>query len=192
MILVFLHEKGGDISSHKDELENLAHTLSADLVTFNAPFPHPNKPGKFNWFNKIEQNNHKKVVKEEFLYSLQYIKEKLMQLNSPLSEIVLIGHSQGGGMAITVGLALNLQKVFSICGDLPYDLTYNKLSQTPIYWLEAENDTVISQERKDSYKILQKMGHDLHYKIVENCTHNEIGSAFSEIENIMRKINGPS
>ena len=187
MILVFLHGKGADATSYSAQMKRLADNLSAVYISFDAPFKHPTKAGKFVWFNKIEQNNRKDAVKDEYLFSLQYIEEKLQQLNYLMSDIVLIGHSQGGGMAVNVGLELNLKAVFSICGDMPYNLEYNNISQTPIYWFEGKNDTYISQERKDSYQILQKINADLHYQRVENCTHNEIDEVFCKIENIIKR-----
>ncbi len=58
--------------------------MSADCVSFNAPFKHHPKIGKFVWFNKIEQNNRKDAINEEYLFSLQYIKEKIRQLSCKL------------------------------------------------------------------------------------------------------------
>lgn len=123
MILVFLHGKGADSTAYGAQIKKLAESLSANYVSFNAPLRHHAKNGKFVWFNKFEQNNRKDAVKEEYLFSLHCIKEKLQQLNCPLSDIVLIGHSQGGGMAVNVGLELNLKAVFSICGDIALSKT---------------------------------------------------------------------
>ena len=187
MILVFLHGKGADFTAYHEQMKKLAVSLSADYISFNAPFKHQNKPNKFLWFNKVEQNNRKDAIKEEYLSSLNNIKEKLQQIPHPLSDIVLIGHSQGGGMAIAAGLELNLKCVFSLCGDLPYNIEYKNKSQTPIYWFEGQQDTYINQERKDSYKLLQKINADLHYQILKNCSHNEIDTAFLEIENIIHQ-----
>jgi hypothetical protein len=74
--------------------------------------------------------------------------------------------------------------VFSICGDLPYNLEYNCLSDTPIYWLEGADDTYIDAERKASYKLL---GDRVCYKLIKECTHTEISKAFWEIERILLK-----
>ena len=187
MILVFLHGKGDDCTAYSRQLAQLADNLSAERVAFNAPFKCSIKPGKFVWFNKIERSNRKVAVENEYLFSIQYIKEKLRQLDCRLSDIVLIGHSQGGGMAVAAGLELNLRGVFSICGDLPYNLEYQNKTSTPIYWLEGKQDTYISQERKDSYKILQKIGADFCYQLLENCSHTEINQAFTEIEKIIKE-----
>ena len=148
MLLVFLHGKGDDKNAYNKQMKNLATHFSADYVSFNAPFPHLSKKDKFLWFNKIEQNKRKDAVKEEYLYSLNYIKENLQKLPHPLSDVILVGHSQGGGMAVHVGLELNLKAVFCICGDLPYNLKYENKSKTPIYWFEGKEDTYINQDRK--------------------------------------------
>ena len=187
MILVFLHGKGSDKNAYGEQLKKLAKHLSAELVSFNAPFSHQNKKDKFLWFNKFEQNNRRDAIKEEYSHSLNYIEQKLHELSCPLSDIVLIGHSQGGGIATDVGLRQNLKGVFSICGDLPYNLEYKNNSQSPIYWLEGKDDTYISQERKNSYKLLTNLGVNLHYQCVPNCTHTEINPAFTEIEKILMK-----
>lgn len=188
MILVFLHGKGSDKNAYSKQLKDLAERLSVDLVSFNAPFSHQNKKDKFLWFNKFEQNNRRDAIKEEYEYALKYIEQKLKELPCPLSDIVLIGHSQGGGMAVNIGLHLNLKCAFSICGDLPYNLVYKNCSQTPIYWFEGKDDNYINQERKDSYKLLTKMGVNLHYQCISDCTHTEITSAFTEIEKMLMQI----
>ncbi len=95
------------------------------------------KKDKFVWFNKVENNNRQEAIEEEYRHSVNFIEEKLQKLNYPLSDIVLIGHSQGGGMAVSVALELNLKCAISICGDLPYNLKYANKAETPIYWLEG-------------------------------------------------------
>ncbi len=135
MLLVFLHGKGADKNAYNGQIRKAAENLSADVVSFNAPLPHPAKKDKFVWFNKIENNNRQEAIEEEYRYSVNFIEEKLQKLNYPLSDIVLIGHSQGGGMAVSVALELNLKCAISICGDLPYNLKYANKAETPVYWL---------------------------------------------------------
>lgn len=185
MVIVFLHGKGADKNAYRSEIETLASDIGAEAVSFNAPFEHQTKQKKYVWFNKVEQNGRCDAVAQEYLYSLQFIKEKLQQLSQPLSEVVLIGHSQGGGMAVAVALELDLKCAISICGDLPYNLTYQNNSKTPIYWFEGGQDTYISQERKNSYQILDELGGDMCYQKVLSCSHTEIKQAFVKIENIL-------
>jgi predicted esterase len=188
MILIFLHGKGADKSAYHDEIEKLASDVGAEVISFNAPFLHPEKQNKYVWFNKFEQNGRRDAVTHEYSASLRFIKERLRQLPYPLSDIVLVGHSQGGGMAVSVALELNLKCAISICGDLPYNLTYQNNSKTPIYWLEGGSDEYISQERKDSYKILENLGVDLDYRVVSGCSHTAIQRAFIEVGNILRAL----
>lgn len=185
MVIVFLHGKGADKSAYHKEIEKFASDVGAEVISFNAPLEYSEKQDKYVWFNKFEQNGRRDAVEQEYSASLQFIKEKLRQLSYPLSAVVLIGHSQGGGMAVSVALELNLKCAISICGDLPYNLTYHNSSQTPIYWLEGEQDTYINQERKNSYQILEKLGVNFSYRVVPDCTHTEISQAFTEIKDIL-------
>lgn len=171
--LVFLHGSGADKSAYNDLMNLVAQKTNAELISFNAPFPHPTKENRFVWFNKVEHNGRRDAVVEEYLHSLEYIKHKLKELNCDLSDIILIGHSQGGGIAVHAGLELNLNSVISICGDLPYNIKYDCKSITPIYWFEGGKDSYIDQPRKESYKILENIKADLHYKILPTSTHNE-------------------
>lgn len=186
MILVFLHGKGANEEAYGEQLKVLAENLSAQYVSLRAPFYCVEKKGKYLWFNKFLQNNRRDAVKEEYAQSLSYIKNEIQKLSYPLTDIVLIGHSQGGGMAVSVGLELKLKAVFSICGDLPYNLEYKNLSDTSIYWLEGADDVYIDEDRKKSYKMLTDVGADFNYMLVDNCTHTEIDNAFLEIEEILK------
>lgn len=82
MLLVFLHGKGYDESAYKAQLQSLSRSLSADYISFNAPFEHPKKPNKFLWFNKIEKNGHREVVKGEYLHSFDLYKKIFAKFKS--------------------------------------------------------------------------------------------------------------
>ena len=101
------------------------------------------------------------------------IKSKLLELGSNLEDAILVGHSQGGGIAVHIGLEMKLNRVISVSGDLPYNIKYENKAYTPIYWFEGAKDTYIDQNRKDSYKMLQKLGANFQYYILPNSTHNE-------------------
>ena len=75
--LVFLHGSGADKNAYFETMQNIASKFNAQLITFNAPFPHPNKKEKFVWFNKKEINGRRDAVEEEYFRSLQYVKERL-------------------------------------------------------------------------------------------------------------------
>ncbi len=171
--LVFLHGAGADCCAYHDLMSEIAQYFNVELISFNAPFSHPIKENKFVWFNKIAQNGRRDAVCEDYFASMQYIKNKLLELNIDLREVILLGHSQGGGMAAHIGLELDLGAVIAMSADLPYNMTYGNNTKTPIYWFEAGQDSYIDDNRKASYKLLQQIGADLHYQILPNSSHNE-------------------
>ena len=59
-------------------------------------------------------------------------------------------------------------------------------SQPDIIRLEAKNDTVLSQERKESYKKLQKDWITIKYILDENSDHDDISK--QAIEKIIKLI----
>ncbi len=185
--LVFLHGAGSDCDAYHNLMSEIAQYFNADLITFNALFSHPIKKDKFVWFNKIEQNGRRDAVCEEYFTSVEYIKDKLQNLNTDLSEVILIGHSQGGGMAVQVGLELDLEAVIAMSTDLPYNIVYENKSNTPIYWFEAGCDGYIDENRKASYKLLRQINANLHYQILPTSTHNEFtNELFSAIKDCFK------
>lgn len=170
--LVFLHGSGSDENAYSDFLRALALYYHADLFSFNAPFKHPDKPDKYTWFHKFEKDGRRDAVVAEYTHSVQYIKEQLNSLNTNPENIILIGHSQGGGMAVHIGLEMELSKVISINGDLPYNISYKDLTKTPIYWFESQKDTYINEARKKSYQLVSNHP-NFHHLILENSTHND-------------------
>ena len=150
----------------------IAKYFNADLICFNAPFEYPQKESSYQWFNKFEHNERRDAVVKEYLQSLQYIKDQINNLHTNPKDIILLGHSQGGGMAVHIGLEMELSGVISISGDLPYNLQYKKITNTPIYWLEGEKDTYLDENRKKSYRLISN-NNNFHFLTLKNSTHNE-------------------
>lgn len=170
--LVFIHGSGYGKDDYGDLPEIIAKQFEAELVSFNAPFVHPKKKDKPTWFNKIEQNGRRDAVEKEYYYSLEYIKDKIKSLDAKPEDIFIFGHSMGGGMAVHVGIEMELGGVISVVADMPYNLQYKTSSHTPIYWFESAKDTYIDDNRKQSYKLLDK-NTNFHYGILPNSTHGE-------------------
>ena len=178
--LVFLHGSGSNKNAYSDLMCEIAELCDADLITFNAPFKHPEKTNKYKWFNKYEKNGRRDAIIEDYTYSLEYIKEQLNNLHTNTKNIILIGHSQGGGMAVHVGLEMELSSVISISGDLPYNISYKKVTKTPIYWLEGEKDTYINDNRKKSYQLIAN-NNNFHFLTLKNSTHNDFKDDFLKV-----------
>ena len=175
--LIFLHGSGSDKNAYHDLMNAVAGYYQADLITFNAPFKHPKKTDKYTWFNKVENAGRRDAVPEEYAYSLRYIKEQLDYLQEDSQNIILLGHSQGGGMAVHVGLERELKCVISINGDLPYNLSYQKRTNTPVYWFESGQDTYIDLNRKKSYQLIER-NTNFHFLRLENSTHTDFKDDF--------------
>ena len=76
-------------------------------------------------------------------------------------------------MAVHIGLEMELSSVISISGDLPYNISYKKITKTPLYWLEGEKDTYIDDNRKKSY---HQIYNNFHFLVLKNSTHNDFKS----------------
>lgn len=170
--LVFLHGAGDDENAYKWLFNDVAEAFDAEPVRFNAPFVHETKINRYKWFNKFCNGDRRDAVIAEYNYSFNYVVEKLNNLEDDISDVILIGHSQGGGLAVHIGLELSLKGVISINGDLPYNLSYQKKTKTPIYWLESAEDTYLSDERKQSYKLIAH-NNNFHHLVLPDSTHTE-------------------
>lgn len=178
--MIFLHGSGAYKNRYGELCDSIAKYCGCELVLFNAPFAHHTRPDRYQWFGKFENNDRRDAVIDDYLYSLKYIKDKIYELKCDTKDVILIGHSQGGGMAIHLGLEMNLCGVVAICPDLPYNIQYKLSGNTPIYWFEAAKDTLLDDNRKQSYKLLPK-GVDFHYGILPNCGHKDFENDFMDI-----------
>lgn len=172
--LVFLHGSGDDKNAYHGLMSEVAKKFDAKLMSFNAPFEHETKIDGYKWFHKFENEGRRDAEVDDYAYSLNYIKEKLAKLQKRNDEIILLGHSQGGGMAVHVGLEMELKCVISINGDLPYNLTYQKKTQTPIYWFDSGEDNYLDECRKRSYGLIEHINHFHHFMLPES-THTDFG-----------------
>ena len=175
--LVFLHSAGGNKEAYRWVLNEAAQKFGAHLVCFDAPICCDNEPNGYKWFNKFDNNGRRDAVIEDYNASLSYIKKQLKKIEKNTSDIILIGHSQGGGLAVHLGIELELKGVISINGDLPYNLSYQKKTKTPIYWLESAEDTYLSDERKQSYELIVDNNH-FHRFVLPDSTHQDFENDF--------------
>jgi predicted esterase len=109
--------------------------------------------------------------------SLEYIVQeigKLMNENTTRPEdLVIIGHSQGGIMAILAGEILGAGKVITLAADVfPGIEPPGKNKNMKIHWFEAGGDGKLNIARKSSYKILENLGYNIHHQLVLGATHS--------------------
>lgn len=166
--IVFLHGKGADAAAHHEFMLKLASKYEASLHSIEAPLPYKNG---YSWFNKIKTDGRNIADEESFLRSMDFIKAKITDSGVDCRNLIICGHSQGGAVAVAVGLQLPVWKIISICGDWPENI--NILPTCPakeFVWVEGGKDAYLSDERKSSYQRLQKAGINLEY--IKDC-HTE-------------------
>lgn len=183
--LVFLHCSGGNKTDYAELLSHIAKSINAEILSFDAPLIKDEAKSKYFWFNKDETHPRRDAIESDFNYALKFIKDKILALKIALSDIILLGHSQGGAMASVVATELNLKLAVSIVGDLPYNINYTNNSETPILWLESKNDTYLSSERKASYTLFKDINANLSYNILENSSHFDFDLDKDNIANLI-------
>jgi len=175
--LVFLHGSGDNKEAYAWLFREAARMFGAGFFSFNAPLISEIKPNGYKWFNKFDNNGRRDAVIKDYNASLSYIKKQLKKIEKNTSDIILAGHSQGGGLAVHIGLEEELKGVISINGDLPYNLIYQKKTKTPIYWLESAEDTYLNDERKKSYELIVDNNH-FHRFVLPDSTHQDFENDF--------------
>ena len=176
-LLVYLHGKGADPSAHNELIQKIAARHNAEILALKAPFHH--KDG-FMWFGKTGRTEPRRINIDQFNQSVEYIISQVEQsLNCrecKWDNVILCGHSQGGMMALHLGLTMSPAKVISICGDFPPDISYSATidKNVPLIWIEAGKDDFLSQQRKDSWQKLRDWGCNLHFRRSPQSTHNHL------------------
>ncbi|QUS59530.1 alpha/beta hydrolase [Synechocystis sp. PCC 7339] len=139
-LLVMLHGWGADAR----DLADLAPMLDLPNCQWrfvNAPFAHPQIPGGRAWYDLESQTF------EGLSQAKQSLRAYLLGLEAktgiPLARTVLGGFSQGGAMALDVGLTLPLAKIFSLSGYLHFQPEPQLQAIAPILLIHGTEDPVV-------------------------------------------------
>ncbi len=176
-LLVYLHGKGADPSAHHELIQKIADKYGAELLALKAPFPH--KDG-FMWFGKTGRAGQRRIIAEQFNQSVENIisqvEEKLHCRECQWDNVILCGHSQGGVMALHLGLTMSPSRVISLCGDFPPEITYSAAidKKVPLFWIEGGKDTFLTPERKNSWQKLKDWGCNLQFRRSPHSSHNHL------------------
>lgn len=189
-LLIFLHWFWFDKDNNKESIQQLAQWIWIDYFSFNGLFDSQRDRWGYSrfWIDEITKQS---ILDDKFYKSIEYI---LFTINNELKkrdlerkDIILCGRSQWAFMSIYIWLTYQQQchSVISLCWFSKEWININITSKPKIIWLEAKNDTVLSQEKKDSYKELQNSWIEIKYILDEESDHDNISS--TAIEKIIKK-----
>lgn len=167
--LILLHGWGANGS----DLLSLAPLLGLtdwQIYCLEAPFPHPQVPGGFMWYD-LTDFERKPGLNE----SRAALNDWLTTAPLDLSRTVLAGFSQGGAMTLEVGLGLPLAGLVVLSGYLHPELTLVKTAP-PILMLHGQADLVVPINiAQASYQELQRA--DIAVQYQELAMGHEINPA---------------
>lgn len=188
-LLIFLHWFWFDKDNNKESIQQLTQWLWIEYFSFNALFDSQRERGWYSRFG-IDKQTKKSIFDDKFYKSVEYINftinKQLEKRNLERKDVILCGRSQGAFMSIYIWLT-NKEKchsIVSLCGFTRDGIKINIESKPHIIRLEAKNDTVLSQERKDSYKDLQNKWINIKYILDEESDHDNISK--QAIEKILQ------
>ncbi|NEP09774.1 MAG: alpha/beta hydrolase [Symploca sp. SIO2C1] len=114
-LIAILHGWGANAQS----LESLVAALDLPSYHFllpDAPFPHPEVWGGKMWYDLQKEDYY--GVAESQVQLTDWLNSLKATTGIPLSSTILMGFSQGGAMALDVGLELELAGIISLSGYL--------------------------------------------------------------------------
>lgn len=163
--MVFLHGWGANARSFAPLVPAL-DLPNYQFLLPDAPFNHPEVPGAMMWYD-LETEDYQGLDQSQEL-----LRNWLQSLESttgvPLSSTILGGFSQGGAMALDIGLTLPLAGLISLSGYLhrtPQDL---EPPLPAVLIVHGKQDAVVpisAANRLRDYLLMQ--GTPMHYKEFE-------------------------
>ncbi len=183
-LLVMLHGWGANAK----DLATLApafHQPHLHLMFPDAPYPHPTIPGGRMWYH-IETGEH---LDPGRLTLRNWLNTLPQQTNIPLDKTILGGFSQGGAMALDVGLDLPLGGLMSLSGYWHPDILPDRLaSPKPVLMIHGRQDSVVPLEAaKAARQELEKRDLAVDYHELD-MAHEVTPSAMSIIQSFCKKI----
>lgn len=180
-LLVYLHGFGSVSSENIEFQENLAHKLNAHLLSPQAELPSGRERGGFAWYPfsadwKHELNNRWFIGQQGLIY--KEIQIKLKELKLDWNSVILSGRSQGAFTALKAALCgvIPNPKIIAMFNGYYIDkglfpiMEENK--NIPILWMNSKKDTVLPEDSKNSYRILNDKGINPKVMTLNNSDHD--------------------
>ncbi|MEO0376435.1 MAG: alpha/beta hydrolase [Cyanobacteria bacterium P01_A01_bin.17] len=131
--------------SNAEDVAALAPTLNLPNYRYlfpNGPFPHPQTPGGWMWYDLSTQDPDGLAHSRQLL--LDWIQSLPETTGIPLSQTVLGGFSQGGAMTLEVGLGLPVAGLIVLSGYLHgLDPEQDSQSRPPTLIIHGRQDEVV-------------------------------------------------
>ncbi|MEQ9548473.1 MAG: alpha/beta fold hydrolase [Coleofasciculus sp. G3-WIS-01] len=112
-LVVILHGWG----ANAEDLQPLVPALALSnyhVLLPNAPFTHPHVPGGYMWYD-LEREDYQGLAQSQRILT-DWLKSLESFTHIPLGSTIVMGFSQGGAMALDVGLHLPLAGLVSMSG----------------------------------------------------------------------------
>lgn len=178
-LLIYLHWFWFDKDNNKESIQQLANWLNIEYFSFNALFDSQRERW---WYSRfwIDNVTKKSIFDNKFYQSVDYItftvNNELKRRNLNREDIILCGRSQWAFMSIYMWLTYHKKchSVISLCWFTREWIDIKAQFKPNIIRLEAKNDTVLSQERKISYKSLKDDWINIDYILDETSDHDDI------------------
>ncbi len=177
-----MHGFGYDITENSSFQNKLAESLNAELLSLNGPFPSGRDRGGFAWYEVTKRTPEKPkthILDNKFLISEKYIREqvegKMKELDILWNNVIFCGRSQGAFLSIVMGLKSipSCRCIISISGFFYKDIPGFEIKSHPkLIWIKTKHDTVLQEEKKQSYKTLEKLGVKVDYFLDKNSDHD--------------------
>lgn len=129
----------------------------------DAPLPHPEVPGGKMWYDLSNQEFQGLVESRQML--IDFLVSLESKTGIPLSKTILCGFSQGGAMAMDVGVTLPLAGLIILSGYLHSPLQPSVEKLPPILMVHGTEDPVVPiQQGRRSRDTFTKLGANIQYE----------------------------
>lgn len=162
-IIVCLHGSGSKAQALASMAQSL-HLPDFQFIFPNAPYPDPSVPGGKMWYD-LKSREHKGLTQSRQRL-IHWLKALSNSTGIPLESTILSGFSQGGAMALDVGLMLPLAGVVSLGGYLPTTPKPSlKGALPPVLMVQGRFDKIVTEaEAQEARASLEALGVKVKYR----------------------------
>lgn len=178
-LIVFLHNFGGSVETDNPEFQNeLAKQLNCDLVGINGIYDSGRERGGYGYY-PITPGDRRHLLDGYLDKSLAYLQGRidaeLDKRDLTWNDLILVGHSHGGAIALLLGLRHQepCHAIIEIAGRAlkSYGLEFTVNSKPPVMWVEAEDNDKGRSRCKESADTIEELGIPVDYHICPKSGH---------------------